>query len=848
MKSTPKIGGKIIIGFVLALTLVISLSTITYISVKRLLSTVEELSAPNERMGELNGLLADIYQLDRIKSGNFGQDSTTEIEGLQKIERRINLLLGSAADTAEISGLNKIGLNVNELISVYTNLQEVKYNLANRNFSEEALRNIELKIKRQEEVNRLSPLGRLRAKTYQIGEISVPDSLMGKKSDSLKKKPSSVPSISSQERDKILGFLRNFEKNDTSKVDMPLDQAGVDAILKGLKGVVTDIYRDEQRLRQDLATLESTLLDKNREIFSSIQELISSMQEDILYDSRQKNNSAYQLTYNVSLLLAFFVILGTIGSAGFIYNILKEIGQANTYRKQLEEAKLRSDQLAKAKQDFLANMSHEIRNPLHAIQGYQAALEKSGVQEEQKEFVKMIGFASDTLISIVNDILDFSKLEAGKIQIESEPFDGKHLFLSIKSFFALKAEEKKLGFNWDISLPENKWLVGDKLRINQILNNLLSNALKFTQSGEVNVVVKYLSGGAMLLQVQDTGMGMSEEVKNNIFKEFNQGDSSVSRRFGGTGLGLSIVKRLVELQEGNISVESQIQVGTTITIQIPCQLAAPLNTEKVVNKVWYSLKGVKILLIDDDPIGIKFAKLLLESNGAEVVTYLGGLAYTENFEEQHFDMAILDIQMPQVSGYQVLRMLKSNPKYEQMPTMAITANVFAEDREKLSDAGFDAMVLKPFNEDELIPKIGELLGLKAYSDVAVESPVVHKTTKVNDAVLDFDVSDLKGFCMGDEAMLYELLQDFYEETTSNLLEVERSLEKGDFTRIMEIAHQLSSRLGQLKFSCAHLAKNIELDIKTGKMERIEEKTMTMMQETKLILEKVSHEMGLKSLT
>jgi signal transduction histidine kinase len=306
----------------------------------------------------------------------------------------------------------------------------------------------------------------------------------------------------------------------------------------------------------------------------------------------------------------------------------------------LEESRKRSDQLAKSKQEFLANMSHEIRNPLHVIQGYRNILEKSDLESDQKSHLKMIGFASDTLMEIVDDILDFSKLEAGKLKLEKQPFDPIGLFAAIQSFFELTAKEKKLKFNWRLDLPQENWLVGDELRIKQVMNNLLSNAFKFTQKGKVEVEVAW-SEGFLEIAISDTGIGMNPQELKKVFQEFDQADTSISRKFGGTGLGLSIVQRLVTLMQGELHAESASGEGTTMSLRIPMELSPAREADEVKESAdFIDLKGLNVLLVDDDRNGLRYLETTLLYFGANVISFPGGVSFRDEFEPVPLDLWI----------------------------------------------------------------------------------------------------------------------------------------------------------------------------------------------------------------
>ena len=804
-----KTRAKVISGFILAIFLVVSVCAVTYFSVKKLLVTVDSLAAPSEKLTLLNNLLADVYQLDKARGiPTASADSSELVDYHLIIQEKLETLKSKTEDTLEIKKLNDISYDVSELIVVYNGLEDVKDNLINRNFSLEALKNIETKIRRKEELNRLQNLGRIR-----LTNPSPPENNQKREITSSRNNlPINV--LTEKEREnmrELFGLLRvNLGRSDTTKLT---GTSASDSVLYAVRNFVLDINNEERQLRSRLATLEADLNTKNRALIENIQAIISTLQDEALKVSHAQNRSAYDLTFDVGILLGILIIIGVIGSLGFIYSIITEINKAQLYSDQLEEAKKRSDNLAKAKQNFLANMSHEIRNPLHVIMGFNDAIAKTGLDERQKDYVKMVGFASDTLSAIVDDILDFSKLEAGKVNIEKQPFNPHKLFSSMHQFFKHRALDKNINFQFDVEIPKNHWFLGDELRINQILNNLLTNSIKFTEKGSVKVDIRY-KDGELSLNVEDSGMGMSTELKNKIFTKFNQGDESITRKFGGTGLGLAIVKRLVDLQKGTINLESTVGVGTKITISLPIELVEPQEQDELTT-ITYSIKGLNVLVVDDDPIGIKFINLLLTGKGANVTSFPGGADFKTHFRGGTFDLALVDIQMPEVSGYEVLRILRNQQEYKDLTVLAITANVFAKEKEKLEEVGFDGLILKPFREEELLFRIAKALNLKPIAD----TKAVTENGQAQPG-LPYDLTDLKKFCMEDEDMLEEVVIDFYSETLQNLIDLNKALDNLDYRIIREIAHKLSSRLGQLKINASKMARQLEEDLKMGRTDAV----------------------------
>ena len=836
----------VILGFFLSICLIVGVGAVTYFSVTKLLKSVESLSVPNEKLRNLNQLLADIYQLDKSRSVFVEEDTAHNFDYYNQIQNEIKKLEAIVTDSSELKKVRGISYSVNELMVVYKGLEDVKKSLYNRNFSNEALYNIERKIKRKEELSRLQNLGKIR--------IGIDPSARRDQGASSEKTPAgrskdvvaagTLAGDGKEDMDKIRGTLRqNLNRINPVDDDVPISS---DSIIYTVRQMVSDINNEEQYLRSRLSELEQELNEKNRTLIMNIQGIVTSLQNESLLKSNAENDSAYELTYKLSILLGIIIAVGVVGSSGFIFSIVREIKKSEVYQEKLAEAKRRSDNLAKTKQDFLASMSHEIRNPLHVIQGYNEALLKSNLKEEQTEYVRMIQFASGTLIGIVNDILDFSKLEAGKIKLEKRIIDPESFFKDIHSFFKQKALDNGLSLEFSVLLPKNKFLLGDDLRINQIMNNLLSNAVKFTEEGKVSVKVSVDEMSNLLVDVEDTGMGMDEKLQSNLFKEFNQGDGTISRKYGGTGLGLAIVKKLVDLQGGQIGVESTPGVGTKVSLSIPTTLLDKKEESPMLTTVPERMEGLKVLLVDDDEMGLKFATLLLNSLGAEVISYIGGVEFMKEFEEDDFDLILLDIQMPEVDGYQVFNEIRSREKYKEVPILAMTANVFTQDRESMMKEGFDGLLLKPFNETDLVKKILEFVKPAQEEVLDIEpaklSPYVEPTEGSTDRG-DYDLEDIRRFCMGDETLFKEVIEGFYTQTGLDLIRINKACDKKDYKKVQSIAHQLSSRLGQLKFKYRNLAIAIENDLKRGNTSNVQEKVWELTEKINTLLEDLATQFG-----
>ncbi len=350
-----------------------------------------------------------------------------------------------------------------------------------------------------------------------------------------------------------------------------------------------------------------------------------------------------------------------------------------------------------AKAQFLANMSHEIRTPINGIVGMLTLLQGTALTEEQTEHLRLARSSSDLLLGVVNDVLDFSKIEVGKMTIEQVPFNIKEVLSNTRSVFAQVAQQKGLSLDYDIAQEISEFIIGDPLRLRQVITNLLSNSMKFTETGGVHLSV-FLSTGGLRFEVKDTGIGMTEEVRVRLFQSFSQADASTSRKFGGTGLGLTISKELVHLMGGEISVSSEFGKGTCFWFDLPYKPTATPKDSNVVQD-FVSFTDKHILLVEDNIVNQKVATKLIEKFGIRVTVAENGQKALDILGEQQVDLVFMDCQMPVMDGYTATRVLRQQEF--KTPIVAMTANASAQDRAECIACGMNDFIAKPYQLHEL---------------------------------------------------------------------------------------------------------------------------------------------------
>lgn len=485
----------------------------------------------------------------------------------------------------------------------------------------------------------------------------------------------------------------------------------------------------------------------------------------------------------------------------YAISIFEDITDVKQYEKNLKEAKKIAEESVILKETFLANMSHEIRTPMNAIIGFTDLLLRRNLSEEDKEYVKTIKTSGETLLRIINDILDVSKIDSGMMTFEEFPISIREIFSSLNILLLQNAREKKLllSFEAQDGIPDT--VLGDPTRLTQIILNIVGNAIKFTKKGSVEVYARLTHETAESYEVEfsvkDTGIGIAEDKLSLIFERFRQAETHTTRNYGGTGLGLSIAKQLIELQKGTLQIKSMEGVGSVFSFVLPFKKTSEGKTTK--NRLdqdidFERLRSLSILLIEDNAINVKFIQSLFSQYDLKTEVAENGKAGVEKLKTGTYDLVLMDIEMPEMNGYQATTYIREELK-RSIPIIAMTAHAMAGEKEKCLQMGMTDYISKPINADLLFEKM--LAASRSAGQKDAPQAVIN---------LDF----LSKSVRGNKEVILNIIDLFLEQIPDDLQTLETAIENEDYQGIKNRSHKMKSSVSVMGIdACTHTLEEME---------------------------------------
>ena len=479
------------------------------------------------------------------------------------------------------------------------------------------------------------------------------------------------------------------------------------------------------------------------------------------------------------------------------------VGDINDLTAHLALAREQAERASRAKGDFLANMSHEIRTPINAVVGMAHLALKTRLTDKQRDYLEKISTSGSHLLDLVNDVLDVAKIEAGKLTLSHVPFSLHETIRRIDSIAALRAGEKALTLQVEVDDDIPACLVGDEVRIGQILINYLNNAIKFTEKGTIRLSARLLSRDEqschLRFAVSDTGIGLSSEQQARLFCSFEQADVSTTRKFGGTGLGLAISKQLAEMMDGTVGVESTPGQGSTFWATLRLEIAAdgvepasagdfPLQEAQA-----GLFSGLRLLLAEDNPLNQQIARELLEEHGVIVSVADTGLQAIEMLNQGCFDCVLMDVRMPELDGLEATRRIRQQLRFAGLPVIAMTANARTEDRDDCFAAGMNDFISKPVDPAQFFRIISKWITPNPDARPLVASPadpVCPASVPLESG--EVDTTRIRKLVRNDPAKMIRFAENFLQSTAAGVQEIAQAAAAGELASLFQLSHRLKS--------------------------------------------------------
>jgi signal transduction histidine kinase/CheY-like chemotaxis protein/HPt (histidine-containing phosphotransfer) domain-containing protein len=575
-----------------------------------------------------------------------------------------------------------------------------------------------------------------------------------------------------------------------------------DALMTWLENSVDSLQTNQLQQLARLQRQELELLNTNSSLIQEINNIISSVEQEEIAQFGHETRSAFDIAGNTIRNLNYLAI-GFIGlSVLLVLLIIIDISRSNKYRKELEKANNVARREAEAKQKFLSNMSHEIRTPLQSIYGY---TELARLQPDMKVDIDTIYHSAGHLLNVVNEVLDYARVTSGRISLANISFNPLTEIKSVIKAMQPLAGKKHLSLILEDHLDKSLALSGDPFRLRQILYNLTGNAIKFTNKGEIKVIARTETTELktlLILKIIDTGVGIPQKELPKLFQEYTNSNSS-NGFDNGTGLGLSIVKKLTEIQNGRIEVESTLNEGSCFTIQIPYETVKGEPTDKetisIKNGKNYIFTTKTVLLADDDPTILNLSSAILNRYKIPHLTFTNGSDLLESFYSNQDVLIFLDVHMPGMNGLDVCRKIRRFSRHNpDLKVFALTAQALPNERQSILNAGFDDLIVKPFKESDL---------LEALSQV---------TEKLNGNSSSIKIDSLLKMTGDDKNQLKLILNTMIRESRNDLGQIKKSLDSNHQESLALLVHRMAGRAGQAGADDYALnLRKLELDLRNG---------------------------------
>ncbi|WP_447636028.1 ATP-binding response regulator [Flavobacterium microcysteis] len=804
MSQKPKsLKAKVIVGYLLLFVIAALSVWFIYSEILKIATPSNNANADSQKVIRVSNAIASLYASETVGRNSILTGSKADLNEYTKLLDSIKLEIEAIKSEADKTQLPK--------------LDTIQYLLQRKKNSINEI------IKFRKDLDTKTTFKRAERKVYTT-------------KDSLVKK---IKPVRFSGRQQYRSFLNEVltKKQLDSLSKLPLSN---DSLMMAIQRSMRKMAAKELETQYELVGKEQKMLDENRYISDQLRTVLSSLEKQLLEKSYAKINESKQAIDNTIQTIAWVGAITFFLLIIFGYIIIRDITINQNYRNQLESLNAEKEDLLRSKMMLLATVTHDIQTPLGSVIGFSDLLKNTNVNPKQEQYLDNIKHSSNYILKLVNDLVDFSKLENNRINVEKVSFNFKDLIESTCKPLGPNAENKGIELNWDVEEVLDDNFVSDPYRLKQILTNLISNAIKFTQEGSVEVHAK-VESDTIVVSVIDTGIGIAKNKQKVVFKEFTQAHAGIEKKFGGTGLGLTIAKRMLQLLDGDIVLDSEENKGSIFTITIPAIKSDAEAVKTVVPSLDSEtefLKDKRILIVDDDAMQLSLMKEIFSNYPVKITTLVDAAKVKNLLEHEPFDLVLSDIQMPNIDGFELVRIIRNNNNQQiaSIPVIALSGkrNLNPED---FTSKGFTAFHPKPLRLEELLLLMKSIFDGKPV-DVAVQVADARKDEKL------FDLTSLNKFTQNDPVSLKLIVDTFITSVSENTEALRQATCEMNLKRMSEIAHKMIPMLKQMEvYTISDLLEPIEDQSLDYSKEEMEKYVETIFQKLSILISELEKEIG-----
>ena len=758
MSKQSSTKGKVIVGYLLIFVIAMFSVWFVYTEILKIAIPDKDVNSENKKIIQISNAIANLYSSEAAGRNSILTGSKKDFRIYNKLLDSVRIQIDAIKVNSDSSQLGKLATIQDLLNKKKSSINEI---IQFRNF-----------------YNQENTFDRAVGKIYKV-------------KDSLNR---SVKPIEFRDNTQMRQFLNNVltKKQMDSLSKLPVSN---EQLTSSIEKMLTQVVIKDNKMKYQLFKKEQRLQDENRIISDQLRIVLSSLEKEILEKSYTKINNSKAAVNNLIKTIAWVGAITFCLLILFAGIIIRDLTISQNYRSQLEELNDEKEDLLRSKTMLMATVTHDIQTPLGSVIGFSDLLKNTETTPKQRQYLDNIKHSSHYILKLVNDLLDFSKLENNKITIEKVSFNFRELIESTCKPLEPNATNKNIELRYDVDDSLDNQFISDPYRLKQILTNLISNAIKFTQEGSVEVVAK-LQGNKIVVSVIDTGIGIAGDEQHLVFKEFTQAHAGIEKKFGGTGLGLTIAKKMLELLDGSIELLSVENKGSVFTIEIPAihsEMKLERNEHFKPASQYEFLNNRKILIVDDDAMQLALMKEIFVNYPVEIKTTSDAAQVKDLLESEKFDLVLSDIQMPKIDGFELVRIIRNNndPQIAQIPVVALSGKRDL-DSQDFTSKGFTAFHPKPLELEELLLLIKSIF--------RNEKPGLSATKNKNESepsVL-FNLRSLNQFTQDDPKALRLIIETFAQSAVENCEVLKQAMAEMDPEKMAQVAHKMIPMLKQME--------------------------------------------------